>query len=220
MELIMGIFDDVGDPITNVANDTSLKIRRAIDGYLYDWNDITFKNTNWIQISDNLTVIDVINLPGYYNKNIDITQWNDGYYQFFTSYSGISKINGLSELMIFNGKVQEQNIVDIKNKTDNLTFTVSGQVDCTTVSLGNQAKLDVNSEVKDVVEIDVSSELDSIPTSPITLKNMIQFIFQYFRHKRTMTSTQETLYKEDGSTVLGTSQVNDNGTIFTKGKLE
>lgn len=61
------------------------------------------------------------------------------------------------------------------------------------------------------------SELSSVPTVSDTLGNKIQAIFQYLFNKRTVTSTQEKLYKSDNSTVLGTGTLSDDGTTFTKG---
>lgn len=63
------------------------------------------------------------------------------------------------------------------------------------------------------------TELSSVPTTTGTLRQKIGLLFEYFRNKRTITSTTETLYKEDASTSLGTSTVTDDGTTFTKGEL-
>lgn len=63
------------------------------------------------------------------------------------------------------------------------------------------------------------SELTNIPTTTGTLRQKINFLFQYFRNKKTITTTTETLFKEDTSTVLGTSTISDDGTIFTKGEM-
>ena len=62
-------------------------------------------------------------------------------------------------------------------------------------------------------------ELAAIPTTTSDLREMLQFLFEYFRNKRTATADTETLYKEDASTPLGTSTLSDDGTTFTKGEL-
>lgn len=64
-----------------------------------------------------------------------------------------------------------------------------------------------------------STELASVPTTTGSLRQMIQLLFQYFRNKRTVTSSTETLFKEDVSISLGTSTVSDNGTTFTHGEI-
>jgi hypothetical protein len=66
---------------------------------------------------------------------------------------------------------------------------------------------------------DANSELAAIPTTTGGLRSMVQFLFEYFRNKRTATADTETLYKEDASTPLGTSTLSDDGTTFTKGEL-
>lgn len=63
------------------------------------------------------------------------------------------------------------------------------------------------------------SELSSIPSaaSP-TVGQMLRWLFQYGLgyYKFTGTSSTHTLYKDDGSTTLGTCSVSDNGTTYTK----
>ena len=76
----------------------------------------------------------------------------------------------------------------------------------------------VNAEVVDVLNTDVNTELTAIPTTVSPLRQMIQFLFQYFRNKKTVSATIETMFKEDASTTLGTATLADNGTTFTKGK--
>jgi len=61
-------------------------------------------------------------------------------------------------------------------------------------------------------------ELSSIPDADTTLINQIQYLFQYFRNKRTVSGTQEKMYKDD-DTLIGTSTLNDDGTTFTKGRM-
>ena len=66
----------------------------------------------------------------------------------------------------------------------------------------------------------VMGELDSIPTSASTLHEKLEFIFQYLAGKRTATSALETMLKDDGATALGTAVLSDNGTTFTKNKVQ
>lgn len=61
-------------------------------------------------------------------------------------------------------------------------------------------------------------ELTSIPTINSTLSEKITAIFQYLFFKRTVTASQEQLYKSDNTTVLGTGTLSDDSTTFTKGK--
>lgn len=62
------------------------------------------------------------------------------------------------------------------------------------------------------------TELSAIPSTTGTLRQKINYIFQKFRNKRTITSSIETMYKEDASTSLGTNTVADDGTTVTIGE--
>lgn len=64
-----------------------------------------------------------------------------------------------------------------------------------------------------------NTELSAIPSTTGSLRTLLQFLFQYFRNKRTVTESTETLFKEDASTSLGTASVTDDGTTFTKGEM-
>lgn len=63
------------------------------------------------------------------------------------------------------------------------------------------------------------SELSSIPSaaSP-TVGQMLRWLFQYGigYYKSTATSSTKTLYKDDGTTTLGTCAISDNGTTYTE----
>lgn len=62
------------------------------------------------------------------------------------------------------------------------------------------------------------SELSAAPTLNSSISDKITAIFQYLFFKRTVTSSQEKLYKSDGTTVLATGELSDDGTIFSKGE--
>ncbi len=97
--------------------------------------------------------------------------------------------------------------------------SVTGNVTGSIGSLATQAKADVNAEVVDVLNTDANTELGSMPTTTSPLRQMVQFIFQYFRNKRTVTTTTEIAFKEDASTQLGSAALSDDGTTFTKGEM-
>lgn len=69
-------------------------------------------------------------------------------------------------------------------------------------------------------ELDAAgTELTAVPTTTGTLRQKLGWLFEYFRNRRTVTATTETLYKEDAATSLGTATVSDNGTTFDKGEM-
>lgn len=110
-------------------------------------------------------------------------------------------------------------IAAIKAKTDQLTFTVANQVDATAIQLATQAKADVNAEVVDTLNVDTYSELTSLAGASPTIKQMMMFLYMIARNKVTTTSSQQKVYRDDASTVLGTWAVSDDGTTFTKGEV-
>jgi len=98
------ILDNNFDPVIGGAASTSIKVRRLSDGYLLDWNDSTFKNTGWTTLETTLTELDATNLPGWYEKSITETNWQDGAYQIITDFNdGSIKRYGISQVTINSG---------------------------------------------------------------------------------------------------------------------
>ena len=93
---------------------------------------------------------------------------------------------------------------------DNINATISSRstLSSANVETAVDARLDA-----------AGTELSAVPTTTGSLRQKINLLFQYFRNKKTLTSTTETLFKEDASTSLGTATVSDDGTTFTKGEL-
>lgn len=52
-------------PLTGLS-DLYIRLQRASDGYLYDWNDATWKAAGWTTLNQALAEIDATNLPGLY----------------------------------------------------------------------------------------------------------------------------------------------------------
>jgi len=76
----------------------------------------------------------------------------------------------------------------------------------------------VNAEIVDALSVDTYAELSSPPAATSSLKDKITWLFMYARNKVTQTSLARTLYRDDTTTVAGTSATSDNGTTFTKGE--
>ena len=77
----------------------------------------------------------------------------------------------------------------------------------------------IRSEIEKIIKSDPSIELAIIPNDTAPLSDQIQFLFQYFRNKRVVTDTLETMFKENASTELGTSVLSDDGTTFVKNEM-
>ena len=68
------------------------------------------------------------------------------------------------------------------------------------------------------VLVETVSELSAPPAANSTLRDKITWIFQWLRNKSTQTATQRRLYADDGTTVVSTETVSDDGTTYTKGE--
>jgi hypothetical protein len=113
-------------------------------------------------------------------------------------------------------------IAAIKAKTDNLPTDPADQslveaaITAATSPLATPAQ--VNAEVVDVLSVDTFAELAAPPAATSSLKDKLTWLFMYARNKVTQTATTRTLYRDDTTTVAGTSGTSDNGTTFTKGE--
>jgi hypothetical protein len=84
--------------------------------------------------------------------------------------------------------------------------------------LNDLSAAQVNAEVVDVLSVDTFAELTAPPAATSSLKDKITWLFMYARNKVTQTATQRKVYRDDTTTVAGTSATSDNGTTFTKGE--
>lgn len=66
---------------------------------------------------------------------------------------------------------------------------------------------------------DTIDELNAIPSGAAGVGPMIKFIYTYLRNKKSVTTGSEILYKDDGTTELGTSAITGDETIRTKDEI-
>lgn len=62
------------------------------------------------------------------------------------------------------------------------------------------------------------AELSAVPAAAATPEQILQFLFMLSRNKLTSTSTEQKLFKDDGSTVAATFALSDDGSTFTRGE--
>jgi len=111
MEVSVILTDADGTLLTGKSADTSIKACRVIDGFLLDWNDMTFKDSSWIDITDTMSETDSLSISGKYHKEIDVTNWSDGFYQFLVHFDdGTTVLNFAGEHFIQGGREFEYNI--------------------------------------------------------------------------------------------------------------
>lgn len=117
--------------------------------------------------------------------------------------------------------------VTFPNATLASTANITAGTITTVTNLTNAATAgDLTSTMKTSVQTAVAAELDAagselsaIPSTTGSARQKLSFLHEYFRNKRTVTATTETLFKEDASTSLGTSTISDDGSTFTHGEL-
>lgn len=112
------------------------------------------------------------------------------------------------------------NPVTVGTNNDKSGYSVSSNSDKTGYSLTDTpaTAADVLTQVNAALDA-AGSELTSVPGAAGSLRQKLNFIFQYLGFKRTTTSSTETLFRVDNSTALGTSAVSDDGTTATHGKV-
>ena len=108
MEVRWGLFDEDALAITGSGANTTLKIRREADGFLFDFDDSTFKALEWVALTAVLSEIDGTNFAGYYKKDIDVSAWDDGRYLFVSAHTVAPKQNGELDITIADGVVAER----------------------------------------------------------------------------------------------------------------
>lgn len=109
--------------------------------------------------------------------------------------------------------------VIVTTNNDKTGYTASTVSDKTgyTLTTTPATSADVLTQVNAALDT-AGTELTAVPTTTGTLRQKIAYLHQYFRNRKTITSTTETLYKEDASTSLSTATLSDDGTTFVKGE--
>lgn len=100
-----GIFNSANVPVIGGAAQTTIKILRTSDNFIYDWADTTYKSSAWTNITTTLTEIDAVNFQGYYKKDVDISLWNDGWYWVSVDFTGSPRQNSEVEILVMDGKI-------------------------------------------------------------------------------------------------------------------
>ena len=85
-------------------------------------------------------------------------------------------------------------------------------------AINNLSTAQVNAEVVDALATDTYAEPTTVPAATSSLSDKIAYLFTRLRNKREQTSSAETIYQDDGSTVLATASKADDNTTFTKGE--
>lgn len=105
---------------------------------------------------------------------------------------------------------------------DAATFA-AGAIDASAIAADAIGSLELTTtavnEIRDaILDAAMAAELASLPSQTVpTVRQMLQFLYQRYRNRYTLTSTQAINYKADGTTALQTSAVSDDGTTVVRG---
>ena len=103
MDIKAGLYDAAGNAISG-STDLTIRIKRDIDNYFYDFDDSSFKASGWVSISIQLSEPDATNMPGEYEVSMDVSGWNDGLYTAYTQYGGSLAWTDTIEFGVYDGK--------------------------------------------------------------------------------------------------------------------
>jgi len=157
-----------------------------------------------------LGFVEMANMPGFYQVGTPNTLWDDA----------------VGELLIGARITSDDTIVFSPQTIPILPASAyASQVDANVTQWNGSAVATPNTN--GVPKVDVThilgtagatTELSAIPSATASFWDRISFLFMRGRNKMTQTSSTTTLYKDDGTTSVGTSTVSDDGTTFTRGK--
>ncbi|MHA2064957.1 MAG: hypothetical protein ACXABY_11335 [Candidatus Thorarchaeota archaeon] len=109
-------------------------------------------------------------------------------------------------------------VASVSGAVGSVTGNVGGNITGTIGSLAAQAKIDVNTEVKDVLTVDTGSEV-TVPAAAAPIAQQLQFIFQKIRNKEVIDAGAGTAtISNDAGAAVATSAITDAANVFTKGE--
>jgi len=105
------------------------------------------------------------------------------------------------------------------NTIDDLLDTEIAAIQSALAALNNLSAADVNAQVLDVLATDMFAEPSAPPAATASIKDKIGWVAAVLRNKLTQTATTQTLFADDGSTVVATSTTADDGVTFSRSEF-
>lgn len=81
------LLDATGSGVTG-STGLGVIVTRLADGFIYDFNDSSFKAAGWITKRQAMAEVDAVELPGSYRLSVTVTAWDDGGYIGYFDYDG------------------------------------------------------------------------------------------------------------------------------------
>ena len=135
-----------------------------------------------------------------------------------TDASGFVSANVKSQDNIDFGALQKTSLNAATPASVQNINTQTGDAYVAVGALNDLSAANVTTAVDGVLDA-ANTELAAIPTTIGSLREFLQFVFQYLRNRKTSTATTVSVYKEDATTALGTATISDDGTTFDHGEF-
>lgn len=207
--IVFPIVDGDGDPISSAT---------GLDSEIDQWSDGAAPSG----FADCTNEAAEIGSTGYYSLSLTQTEMNQDYIAVkvtSTSSGAVPQfllIRTMVGDVLLLGTNSSGNAIDVES-TGEVGLNFDNIKDATGAHTLTNVTVPVVSDLTALTE--AQTELASIPATTGSLQTMLQYVFQYFRNKKTVTETTETIFKEDAATSLGTAALSDNGTTFTRGEM-
>jgi hypothetical protein len=189
-----------------------------------DVNDLYSRWVDWYLMSDNSKYLAAFRTvggdpigPGVYAGTFFFLENQAGYGWRIRPYEGNQ------ELVITGDLYPEDSTLPMFVPTlGNYTVLISIDRSALTqqVSSGSGLTIDEHDTLYAIPTLDsILAEIDAVPAATPKLSELLAWLYQQTRNKITTTTTQQQITKDDG-TVIGTSQLSDNGQMFTRDKYQ
>ncbi len=167
-------------------------------------------------IADGTALVDAIKISGdtVAAQNLEAMFDGNGY----ASGTGPASRSQVSVLL--------SNVSDIQSALDSDIIVrqsqfsdIQSNIDAVTATVSASDISDIASAVMAAMGTDTVTELAAIPSATPTRDEMLKYLYQYFRNKRTQTASRLVMFKDDTATELASAVISDDATTFTKGEF-
>lgn len=142
MDFSIKVIDDAGAAKTGGAASTTIKVKRNADDFFLDFNSLPDFSATPTTLTAAMTETEATRWAGGYEKTIDISSFDDGYYDLEAKYDDGSLVRNFIKTIFVNGGLEFQEAVarnDVFPKNvakSNFEFFMVGTADHVTGATG------------------------------------------------------------------------------------
>ncbi len=205
----------------SILEDTGTTLQAEVDGIQADTEDIQSRLPAALTADGNIKA-DSLRISGSATAadNVEVVFDTD----FATNYSTSTdkwQVQADVQTIKTNAVVNAGTVTFPTNSTLASTTNITAAAGCAVSSLGSNVITAASLAADAVDEIwdEAMAELAGVPGVTASLRDALQFVFLLSRNRIEQTATTQTVYKDDGTTPLGTSTVSDDSTTFVRGEF-